>query len=158
MAHKIRIGTKKEPKLSRIEQMSEYKKSSLSSLLWVFIIIIIVRVGLASLGNYSPEDSTTPQSSPQPSSNIHYVEFEVNYSGQWSGSIMVGSEYSSFDSSGYQRIGLNLTEGTYYSFSAQKMEGGYEKLELRLYSDGNQVKYAFTNSEYGIASVYWTVE
>jgi len=155
MAHKIRVGVEEKYKPPLTDRVM---KSQRCALMVLFIIIVIMILILASLSNFPSGESTTPQSNPPPSSNIRYVEFEVNYSGQWSGSIMVGTEYSSFDSSGYQRIGVNLTIGTYYSFSAQKMENGYDKLDLRLYSDGNQVKYAFTNTEYGIASVYWTVE
>ena len=91
-------------------------------------------------------------------SDTHYIEIEIDYSGSWSGSLMINTEYSSFDSFGYKRVGINMTEGQYYSLSAQKMEMNNEQLTVRLYSDGQLVKSAFTTSEYGIASVSYIVE
>ncbi|MEW5936271.1 MAG: hypothetical protein AB1665_00430 [Candidatus Thermoplasmatota archaeon] len=173
MAHKITVKkTNKEetlPEISLAElnrhldvPVAPEKPDSKKEIIILFVLILVI-VGLIAipllinLSDNTDGEGGIQQPQPQPS-NVRYIEIEVNYTGHWSGSILVGTDYSSFDSYGYQRAGLNLTKGTVCSFSAQKMEGGYDKLELRIYSDGKQIKYAFTNSEYGIASVAWIVE
>ena len=77
---------------------------------------------------------------PSGTNDTHKIDFEIEYTGSWSGAITLPSSSQSIDGTGYKKYYSTQQEGSIVVMSAQKQDGSNSKITVNIYQDDKLVK------------------
>lgn len=120
------------------------------------LIIAALGGGLSSDKNTAPKTTSPSSSSSDTTNQAKGVQVHIIYNGDWSGAAGDSGSINSISGSGEETIDLD-DNAMIVSANAQKQDASGETLTIQILKDGNVVKEASTDAEYGVAQVSATV-
>jgi len=138
-----------------IEQEAGYDIPTWFTVLVVALLFLAASAVLPSSANPEPADPSRTSSGggADPSDSVGH-QVRVQYSGEWQGSISVGSETKSIQGSGTTTYDIS-GDPFVISANAQKMGGG-DTLTVQILEDGRVVQETSTSADYGVAQISYS--
>lgn len=107
---------------------------------------------VTSEDDVSSGDGSSQSESESESESASTYEVQVNYDGEWQGSISAGGSSRSVQGSGSETIEVDGSPDI-ISANAQKQDDGSGELTIQILEDGEVVEETSTSAEYGVAQV-----